>query len=75
LTDKQLRALRAISARTGDSAAELIRRGVDLYLAGQAAVDEEDKLERALRIAGKYRSGVSNVSADHDRYLAEAFLK
>jgi hypothetical protein len=38
-------------------------------------VDEEDKLERALRIAGKYRSGVSNVSADHDRYLAEAFLK
>jgi hypothetical protein len=32
-------------------------------------------LERAIRLAGKFASGSSQGSEEHDRHLAEAFRK
>jgi predicted DNA-binding protein len=73
LTEEQLNALRQISATTGRSTAELIRNGIDQYLAERRVAKAEDRIERAIRVAGKFASGGVGVSADHDRYLAEAF--
>jgi hypothetical protein len=74
-TDRQLKALRQASAATGRSISDLVRQSVDSHLASRVEVSREERLERALRVAGKFASdetGVS-VSEDHDRHLAKAF--
>ena len=73
VTERQLEALRQLSASTGKSISELIRGGIDQYLAGHRTSVPEDRVERALRVAGKFSSGIADVSADHDRHLADAF--
>jgi hypothetical protein len=75
LTDAQMQALRQLSAETGKSAAELIRNGIDQYLAGRHAPTPEDRIGRAIRIAGAFASGGADGSAKHDLYLAEAFQR
>jgi hypothetical protein len=75
LTDRQLKALRQASSATGRSVADLVREGVDQYLAGRSQLGREELRERAIRIAGKFRSGSTDVSANHDAHLAEAFGK
>jgi predicted PP-loop superfamily ATPase len=75
LTDAQLKALRRASAATGRSVADLIRQGVDHYLAGQTELSREERIERAIAVAGRFASGHSDVSANHDRHLPEAFGK
>jgi hypothetical protein len=55
--------------------AELIRRGVDALLRSKAPMGREEKKRRALAAVGRFRSGISDLSVDHDRYLAEAFTE
>jgi hypothetical protein len=73
LTGEQLEALRHASAAERRSVADLIRQGVDQYLAGRNELRREERIERAIRVAGRFSSGRSDVSASHDRHLAEAF--
>jgi Ribbon-helix-helix domain len=75
LTDAQLKALRQASAATGKSVAELVRQGVDQFLAGRSELGREERIERAIAVAGKFSSGRSDVSSQHDKHLAEAFAK
>lgn len=75
LTERQIKSLRHISAQTGTSVAELVRQGIDQYLAGRRGPSPEERIERAIRVAGMFSSGASDVSADHDRRLAEAFRR
>jgi hypothetical protein len=75
LTDRQLDALRDASAATGRSIADLIREGVDRYLERRSEPAREERIERAIGVAGRFSSGRSDVSAHHDRHLAEAFRK
>ncbi len=75
LTEQQLKSLRQLSAATGRSLADLIREGVELYLSAQEPASRAEQIERALRVAGKYSSGVQDGSASHDRLLAEAFRR
>ena len=44
LTDRQLEALRQASAATGRSVADLIRQGVDQYLAGRSELGREERM-------------------------------
>ena len=74
-TQDQWAALRRLSAATGKSIAELVRDGIDQYLTANHSANAEDRIARALRVAGKFSSGVSDVSAAHDRHLAEAFQR
>ena len=73
LTDLQATKLKQLSAETGISIAELIRQGVDLYLSRPNLLSREDLTERALNAAGRFSSGRSDVSTQHDEYLTEAF--
>lgn len=68
LTDEQARALRRIAASRGVSMAALLREIVDAALAPRAA-----QLERASAAVGRFRSGVSHVSREHDRELEDAY--
>ncbi|HYK60205.1 MAG TPA: hypothetical protein VEV85_12310 [Bryobacteraceae bacterium] len=73
MTHSQLKALRHAAAESEQSIAELIRRGVDQYLAGLTDLGREERIERAIRVAGRFSSGRTDVSAKHDRHLADAF--
>jgi Ribbon-helix-helix domain len=73
LTPSQLEALRDASAATGRSIADLIRQGVDQYLAGRSGLGRTERIERAIGVAGTFASGRTDISSNHDQYLAEAF--
>lgn len=75
LTERQLHALRQLSTKNGRSLADLIRQGIDQYLASGHEPTQEERRERAIRAAGMFASGITDVSADHDRHLADAFKK
>ncbi|MGA2185185.1 MAG: ribbon-helix-helix domain-containing protein [Bryobacteraceae bacterium] len=72
-TDSQIESLRRLAAATGRSVADLVRQGVDQYLAVKSQPDLEERKKRALRVLGKFPSAPSDVSIRHDHYLAEAF--
>ena len=71
LTERQARELRKRAAERGVSMATVIREAVDMML---AAGDRDARWERAMSAVGKFRSGPSDISEDHDRYLAEDFM-
>lgn len=75
LTDSQLKALRNASAASGRSISELVRQGVDRYLAERSEITREERIQRAIRVAGRFSSGHADVSARHDKHLAEAFSR
>jgi hypothetical protein len=52
----------------------LVRLGVDLYLSSRYQPTQNERIERALAFAGAFASGLKDVGAEHDRYLAEAYL-
>ncbi len=73
LTEGQIESLRRLYAASGRSVADLVRQGVDQYLAGKSQPDMEERRTRALRVLGRFSSGTSDVSVRHDHYLAQAF--
>ena len=73
LTEKQSLALRELAAEEGKSMAELIRISVDTMLNSRATIDGEERKRRALSVVGQFRSGVSDLALEHDRYLEEAY--
>lgn len=71
LTEKQARRLKHLAASQGRSMADLIRTSVDAMLAQPEANDDEVRRSRALRAAGRFHSGVRDLSVRHDRHLAD----
>jgi predicted DNA-binding protein len=71
LSEEQAHGLKRLAAQRGVSTAELIREGVERVLA-DSAVDE--RWQRASEMVGKYRDSGSDVAANHDHYLEEAYL-
>jgi hypothetical protein len=71
LTEDQALALKQLAAERGVSIAELVRIGVEHVLVSARLVDPESQRQRALAVAGRFHSGLSDLSTDHDRYLAE----
>ncbi len=72
-TTQQSDALRRLSRSTGKSQAELIRQAIDQYLTSGETPTRQQRIERATRVAGMFASGRKDVSAYHDRHLADAF--
>jgi metal-responsive CopG/Arc/MetJ family transcriptional regulator len=73
LTEEQAQILKDMSVENGVSMAELIRRSVDNYIRSANWLTLEEKRRRALSIVGIVSSGISDLAAEHDRYLAEAY--
>jgi hypothetical protein len=68
-TDEQVAHLEARAAALGDSIAAVVRAAVDVQ---RASDDRRRRIDAALSVMGKYRSGVADVSERHDEYFAEA---
>lgn len=75
ITEHQARRLKEVAAATGLSIAHLIREGIEVYLGSMALIDRQQQRQQALAVAGKFRSGKTDISTKHDRYLEEAFRK
>jgi 16S rRNA U516 pseudouridylate synthase RsuA-like enzyme len=75
LTEDQARALKRMAASRHLSVAELIRRAVDNMIKTSTSADPEERLRRALEIAGKFSSGERDISRKHDVYLSESYGK
>lgn len=73
LSERQASVLKKRAAREGVSMAELIRRGVDLYLHTDNTMSDEERRQRALQAAGRFNSGCNDVAEHHDKYLSKAY--
>ena len=73
LTEEQARALSDLARVRQSSVAVLIRQGIDQLIQQAARADESELLRRAIAAAGRFHSGQSNVSMEHDQYLVEAY--
>ena len=71
LEPEQLEALRTEAKDRRISLAELVRRALQSYLEGNR-VSDSIATETYLKIVGLGSCGGSDVSEQHDRYLAEA---
>jgi hypothetical protein len=72
LTEEQSKLLRKIAARKNKSVAELIRMSVDEMIQKERRPGMEELRLRAINAAGKI-SGPSDLSINHDDYLAEVY--
>ena len=73
LREEQVRILKELASARGVSMAELIRQSVDTLIRSSKGVDKEEQRRRAIAAAGRFRSGKSDVSSEHDHYLVEAY--
>ncbi|NMB12068.1 MAG: CopG family transcriptional regulator [Firmicutes bacterium] len=73
LTEDQVRALKRLALEQNTSMAEIIRRSVDAYLKTNQFSSNEEKVARAKAAAGRFRSGLGDISERHDHYLGDAF--
>jgi hypothetical protein len=71
LTDDQARGLKELAERHQVSISELIRQAVDQIIADG---EYEEKRRRASAVIGSFKGGPADVSANHDKYLDEAYL-
>ena len=73
LSEDQIVALKRIAVAQHKSMAAVIRQAVDLFAKSGDATDRKQPRARALRAAGRFKSGVNDLAENHDDYLAEAF--
>ena len=73
LTEEQYEALKARAAEQGLSLATIIRQGLDLILVETPQDAKRNRINQALSMAGKFHSGVSDLSANHDKYPTETY--
>lgn len=75
LKESQMQALRSVSTARKLSMSELIRQAVDMLLQNSVTPDPDERKRRAIALAGRFRSDVSDLSTEHDRYLGEDYAK
>ena len=71
LTEEQARALKALAAHRGVSMAEVIRQAVEQIIEQS---ERQERMRRALSVMGRFRSGYTDISVEHDKYLDEDYL-
>jgi hypothetical protein len=70
LTEEQSQKLKTLAARKGLSVSEVVRRCVDIALASECLPDQDEIKSRARAMFGAFQDSRSDVSENHDRYLA-----
>ncbi|GAB4411344.1 MAG: hypothetical protein Fur0044_05310 [Anaerolineae bacterium] len=73
LTEEQSQTLKEMAQERGVSMAELIRQSIENFIRARNQLTREEKRRKALAIMGQFSSGVSDLSTNHDQYLAEAY--
>ena len=74
LTEEQASQIMRIAAERQISRAEVIRESIDRSLSSHdCALPQEERVRRAIAAAGRFRSGGTDGSAQHDRHLSDAY--
>jgi hypothetical protein len=73
LREDQAKTLKEMAAEYNVSVAELIRQSVDMLIQSDPELTQAEKRKRAAAIIGIYESGVTDLSINHDKYLAEIY--
>jgi len=73
LTEKQAEQVKALAVARGVSVAEIIRRSMDAFAATSQKPSKQELWERSLLAIGIVGSGLGDLAANHDEYLAEAY--
>lgn len=71
--DEERDALKRLAEREAVSLPELVRRVLKRVVEEEGRPQEDELWERAFSVAGKYRSGLTDLGRRHDDYLAEAY--
>jgi hypothetical protein len=72
LPERMADQLRQAADRQHVPMAELIRQAVAFFFIANPGADAEDRYVRAAAVAGRFNSGRSDLSKDHDAQFAEA---
>jgi hypothetical protein len=73
LTSAQVGKLKELAVTYDVSMAELIRHSIDNFLLERQPIDSEERKRRALEVVGRFHSGLTDVSVNHDRYLVDVY--
>lgn len=72
LPEEQVVMLKKMAAAQHKSMAEIVRQAVDFFARAKHG-GEVQRRRRAIAVAGHFSSGVKDLAASHDSYLAESF--
>lgn len=72
LPEEQVVMLKKMAAAQHKSMAEIIRQAIDFFARAKYG-GEAQRRRRAMAAAGHFRSGLKDLAASHDSYLAEIF--
>ena len=75
LHEGQVAVLKKIAASQNSSMAEIIRQSIDYYVKSKHSDKTIQQRRRAMTVVGKFRSGVHNLSSDHDIYFVKTIEK
>lgn len=75
LTEYQFHTLKALASEQEVSMAELIRRSVDNFLQSFKEPTLDEKQRNALSVIGILSSEETDISTNHDKYLAEVYAE
>jgi predicted transcriptional regulator len=70
ISPEQARRLRHVAADRGVSIAHVVREAIEAYVPDNQAT-KDARIRRALAAAGRFSSGLADVSERHDDYLTE----
>jgi len=73
LTEEQAKTLKQIAARQNVSMAEVIRKAINQFAGTAAGTGTSERKQRALKAAGRFRSGIKDLASEHDKHLADTF--
>lgn len=72
-TQEQWKALKKIAAYRHVSISEIVRESVDQVIRSPENQEIDEYQRLCVEIVGKYQSGLSDISANHDKYLSEIY--
>ncbi len=72
-SEEQIQLLKARAAEEHVSVSEIVRRAVTAWSKGQGGLPVNERRRRAIEVAGRFASGVSDGAERHDHYLADAY--
>jgi hypothetical protein len=72
-TREQWEALKKLATARHVSVSELVRQSVDQLIRLPENLGFDEYHQVSVEIVGKYRSGLTDVSTNHDKYLSENY--
>ena len=73
LTEDQAKSLKKLSAQMNISMLEIIRQGIDAYLRNYGMTNQQERRQRVIKAARQFHSGKTDLSENHDEYLADSY--